>query len=66
MPGRDSGSPHDTRNIMGTSANVFESLLDREGPPSALFENSRNFASSSRGLRPDITGNTMVPEKGMR
>ena len=55
MPSRDSGLPHDTQNIMGTSGNVFESLPAREGPSSALFENSRNLAPSSRGLRPGIT-----------
>ena len=32
IPIRDSGLPHDTRNIMGTSGNVFESLLAPEGP----------------------------------
>ena len=42
MPSRDSGLPHDTRNAMGASGNVFESLLARDGPSSALFENSRN------------------------
>ena len=62
MPCRDSGLPHDARNIMGTPRNFFESLLAR-GPPSALFENARNLASSSPGLRPDITGNTTVPER---
>ena len=66
MPGRDSGLPHDTLNVMGTSGNVFESLPAREGPPSAIFENSRNLASSSRGLRPDNTRNTTVPEREMR
>ena len=29
LPCRDSGLPHDTRNIMGTSGNVFESLPDK-------------------------------------
>ena len=43
-----------------------ESLLVREGPPTFLFENSRNLASSSRGLRPDGTGNTTVPKREMR
>ena len=66
MPCRDSGLPHDTRNIMDTSGNVFERLPAREGPPSALFENSKNLASSSRRLRPEITGNTRIPEKEMR
>ena len=36
----------------------FESLLAREGPPSVLFENSRNLASYSQELRPDTAGNT--------
>ena len=66
MPCRDSGLPHDTRNIMDISGNVFERLPAREGPPSALFENSKNLASSSRRLRPEITGNTRIPEKEMR
>ena len=33
MPIRESGLPHNTRDIMGTSGNVFESLLAPEGPP---------------------------------
>ena len=66
MPCRDSGLPHDTWNTMGTPENVFERLPAREGPPSALFENSKNLASSSRRLRPDISGNTTVPEREMR
>ena len=66
MPCRDSGLPHDARNIVGTSGNVFERPPARVGPPSALFENTENFASSSRGLRPDIVGNTMSPEREMR
>ena len=44
----------------------FESVPVREGPPSALFENSRNLASSSRGLGPDITGKATVPERETR
>ena len=36
----------------------FERLPAREGPPSALFENSRNLASYSQELRPDTAGNT--------
>ena len=38
------------RNSMGTSGNVFESPLAREGPSSALFENSRNLEASCCGL----------------
>ena len=49
MPCRDSCLPHDTRNIMGTSGNVFERVPAREGRPSALFDNSKNLASSSHG-----------------
>ena len=37
MLSRDSGLPLDTRNSMGTSRNVFESLLAGEGPSSALI-----------------------------
>ena len=55
---RDSGLPLDTRNTVGTSGNVSESLPPaREGPSSALFENSLNLASSSCGLGPGNTGN---------
>ena len=50
MPCRNSGLPLDTRKTMGTSGNVFESLPAREGPSSAIFENSRNLASSCCGL----------------
>ena len=50
MPSRDSPMPRDTRNTLGTSGNVFECLPAREGPSSALFENSRNLASSSCGM----------------
>ena len=32
-PCRDSGWPHDKRNIVGNSGNVFERLPAREGPP---------------------------------
>ena len=51
---------------MDTPGNVFERLPAREGPPSALFENSKNLASSFDKLRPDMSGSTMVPEKEMR
>ena len=60
---RDSGLPLDTRNSMGTAANVFESRLDREGPSSAFFENSKNLASSSFGFG---SGNTREHWKGVR
>ena len=41
-------------------------LLAREGPSSALFENSRNLASSSSGLGPRTTGNLMEHGRGVR
>ena len=37
----------------------FKIYPAQEGPPSALFENSKNLASSSRGLRSGNTGNTL-------
>ena len=52
--------------MIGTSGIFFECLLAREGPPSSLFNNSRNLTSSSRGLRLDITGKTTVPERETR
>ena len=63
MPCRDSVLPHDTRIVLGTTGNVLERLPAREGLPSALFENSSNLASSAHELRPDISGNRMVPER---
>ena len=66
MPCRDSGLPLDARNTMGTSKNVLESLLAREGPSSALFENSRNLASSSCGLGPGTTVNIVEHGRGVR
>ena len=66
MPCRDSGLPRDTRNIMGTSGNVFESLPAREGPFLALFENSRNEVPSSCGLGPGNNGNIMEHGRGLK
>ena len=63
---RDSGLPHDTRNIMGTSGNVFERPPAREGRTSTLFNNSKNLASSSQETRPDIPRNTKRPKSEMR
>ena len=66
MPCRDSGLKHDTRNIIGTSRNVFERLPNREGRTSTLFNNSKNLASSSQELRPDTTEDTKRSESEMR
>ena len=51
VPRRDSGLPSETLNIMGISGNVFEPLPAREGQPQNIFEKSRNWASSSRGVK---------------
>ena len=64
MPCRDSGLPHDTRNIVGTSGNVFE-RLEKDERTSLLFNNSKNLASSSQELRPDSPGITKKPESEM-
>ena len=60
MLSRDSGLPLDTRNSMGTSGNVFVSLLARDGLSSAFFKKSKNIASSSCGLG---SGNSTEHEK---
>ena len=62
----DSGLPHDARNILGTSGNVFERLLAREGQTSTLFNNSKNLATSSQELRLDTEGRTKRPQSEMR
>ena len=66
MRSRDSCLPHDTRNSMGNSGNVCESLLARDGPSSAFFDNPKNLASSFCGLRPGNTGNIMKHEEVVR
>ena len=63
---RDSCLPHGTRNSMGTSGNVFGNLPAQDGPSSALFENPRNLASSSCGLRSGDTGNIAKHVEGAR
>ena len=66
IPCRDSGLPRDTRNIVGTSENVFERLPAREGLSSTLFDNSKNLASPSQQLRPDTAGTTRRRENEMK
>ena len=66
VPGRDSGLPRNTRNIMGISGNVYERLPAQEGPPQDIFENSENLASSSRGVRPELTEQTVTSGAKMR
>ena len=66
MPCRDSGLPHDTRNIVGASGNVFERPPAQEGRLFTFLNNSKILASSSQELRPDITGTTKRPESDMK
>ena len=58
--------PHNSRNIMGTSGNVFERLPAREGQTSTQFNDAKNLASSSQKLGPGTEGNTKRPESEMR
>ena len=51
---------------MGISGNVCERLPAREGQPQALFEDSKNLASSFCEVRPEFTEQTMTPEMRMR
>ena len=63
---RDSCLPLHERNSLGTPGNVFESLLVRGEPSSAHFENSKNLASSSCGLRAVDRGKIKEQGEGMR
>ena len=63
---RDSGFPHDTLNIVGTSVNVLNDHLFESDETFTFFNKSKNLASSSQELRPDITGNTKRPESETR
>ena len=62
----DSGLPHDTRNIVGTSGYVFERPSPRGGRTSTFFNNSKNLASSSLKLGLDSEGNARRSEKEVR
>ena len=58
--------PRSQPTLEYTPGNVFENLPAREGPSSALFENSRNLASSSCRLGPRNSGNIMEHGRGKR
>ena len=51
----DSGLPHNTQNGTGIMGNVFERPPAQVGLSSIIFHNSKNLASSSQVLRPDIS-----------
>ena len=55
LPRCDSGLPRDTLNGTGITGNVYERPPAQEGQFSTLFDNSRNLASFSQDLRPDIS-----------
>ena len=55
LPRCESGLPRDTQNGTGITGNVFETPPAQEGLSSTNFNNSKNWASSSRELRPDTT-----------
>ena len=57
MLSRDSGLPLDTRDIEGTSRNVFERTPAQDGRPSTFFNSSKNLAPTSLKLGPDTEGN---------
>ena len=51
----DSGLPQNTQNCAGIMGNVFERPPAQVGLSSIIFHNSKNLASSSQVLRPDIS-----------
>ena len=66
MISRDSCLQPDSQNSLGTSGNVLEGLLARGEPSSALFQNSKNLASSSCGLNPIGIGKIAEQREGVR
>ena len=64
MISRDACLQLDTQNSLGASGHVLESLLARDRP--ALFENSKNLASSSSCiLKPIDTGKNCESKRGV-
>ena len=55
LPRCDSGLPRSTLNGTGFMGNVFERPPAQEGQFSTIFNNSKNLASSSQDMRPDIS-----------
>ena len=58
LPRCNSGLPRNTQNCTGIMGNAFERPPAQEGLPSTVFHNSKNLASSSQELRPDISETT--------
>ena len=66
LKNRDSCLQPDTRNSLGASGHVFESLPVRGEPSSAFFVNSKHLASSSCRLKSIDTGKIAEQGKGLR
>ena len=66
LPRCDSGLRRNTQNCTVIMGNVFERPPAQEGLPSTIFHNSKNFACSSQGLRPDTTDTARKRENGMK
>ena len=54
LPRCDSGLPRNTQNCTGILGNVIERPPVQEGLSATILNNSKNLASSSQGLRPDV------------
>ena len=67
LPRCGSGLPRNAQNCAGIMGNVFERPPVQKGQSSTVFNRSKNLASSSQGLRPDITekAGTEIDEKGI-
>ena len=66
MLSRDSGLPLDTQNGTVITGHVFERPPAQGGPPSTIFNNSKNLTSSSQELRPDTTETARRRESEMK
>ena len=55
LPRCDSELPRKTHQCTGIMGNVFERPPAQEGQSSTIFDNSKNLASSSEYLRPDVS-----------
>ena len=55
LPRCDSGLPRNAQNCTDIMGNVFERPPAQEGRSSIFFNDSKNLASSSQILRPDIS-----------
>ena len=66
LPRCDSGFLRNTQNCTVIMGNVFERPPAQEGLHSTIFHNSKNFACSSQGLRPDTIDTARKRENGTK